>query len=544
MANVFINSWRKFASPLPIYVTDLLIAVILSLAALIIRLGFLAEYPNSIFHEDSGPYIYEAERLLEGRATDNGLPGRPPGYPLFLAAVLKYLTTHLLQVIALQHLLAVTGVLFLAFALRMMGASRVFAYGFFVAVAFSHRLIHYDNTIGAETLTVFLMAVALFLVCGMLLRRWNPWIVSGVLGVLSAWLLLVRTASFFLPLLFALWIAIPRAHRLDIHIRARLALALLIVLPPFLTAFAMLQWNKNHYGRAVLSREVEPVMAFAIAYSGDFTDGKFPELKRELRPIIEAGRSKLGPNGYPGGISEDGGYQWVFNIFSVIDVGRLGSQQEKDRVMSGLFWETLLTPKTLYSHLTGHVWRELRFMLFDMTPVANAAIAPPRDMLHFMRRDSKPLHIAEVPTDREPGTLIAQTIPGPLGSVLQRFSSRYIHINYHTEYKQKPGMIRFYSAISLTLLLVLLARLATMDWRRNVPRGSWRIPLNPENFAAFFTSLAWLGNALVMSTLLYALHRYSYYVLPFIALTAFFALDRIWRFVAGWSRRKSLAIWS
>ncbi len=504
------------------YLPDILITVVLVLAALVIRIGFLAEYPNTLLHEDSGPYIFEAERLLEGRETENGgVPGRPPGYPLFLAAVFRLLSSDLLHVVALQHGVAITGILLLAYTLRMMGVGRLFAYGFFVAAAFSHRLIHYDNTIGAETLTVFLMSVVIFLTCGMLLRRWNPRLVSGVLGALLAYLLLVRSASFFLPPLLAIWIAIPAASRLDANVRQRLLLAALIVLPPVLTGFAMIQWNKHHYGRSVLSREAEPVMAFVIAYSGDFTGGRYADLKREMRPSVEENRATAGEQGF---YSESGGgnYQWVFTIFNVLDIDRLGSQQEKDRVVSGLFWETLLTPKTLYRHLTGHVWRETRFMLFDTTPVANS-VTPPPEYAHFTRRDVASAHLASLQEDYPAGQLLARSLPGSMGETLQHFTSRYIHVNYHTEYKGKPGLIRIYSILSLILLGFLGFRLLTVR-----QYGA----LASDDSTALFVTLIWLGNALVVCTLLYALHRYSYYALPFVAFTAFYGLDRITRLVA------------
>lgn len=520
-----------------------MISAILSLAALVIRFGFLAEYPNSLLHEDSGPYLAEAERLLEGKETDGGVPARPPGYPLFLAAVLKLLTTDLLHVVLLQHVLAIAGALLLTFALRMMKVRRLFAYSFFVAVTFSNRLIHYDNTIGAETWSMFLMSAAFFLACGMLLRRWSPWLIGSVLGVLFAYLLLVRTASFFLAALIAVWIVIPPAHRLSLNLIRRLALIVLIIFPPLLAGFTMTQWNKHYYGRAVLSREAEPVMAFAIAYSSDMTKGIYPELKRDLLPIVETGRAKLRPQGYPGGTGDDDGYQWVFKIFSVLDVNRLGSQQEKDRVVSALFWETFLTPSTLYRHLTGHVWRELQFMLFDITPVANS-VTPPQEYANFVRRDTRSLRIVQARDDHTPGTLLEHILPGPVGTVLQRFTSRYIHVNYHTEYKQKPGTICLYSAISVVLLGVLVIAVLVGGWRRRIVNGKWRIALSPEDSAALFASLIWLSSALVLCTLLYALHRYSYYVLPFVAFTAFYGIDRGAGIIAGWLQRTFPITWS
>ena len=56
---------------------DYLILALLVVIALVIRLGFLSLYGNLILHEDSGPYIDEAERLIEGRETTNGFPAAP-----------------------------------------------------------------------------------------------------------------------------------------------------------------------------------------------------------------------------------------------------------------------------------------------------------------------------------------------------------------------------------------------------------------------------------------------------------------------------------
>lgn len=524
------------------YRLDLLIAIPLIMATLFIRFGFLAEYPNAILHEDSGPYLVEAERLLEGKETaDQGLPGRPPGYPLFLAAALRLVSTDVLHIVALQHVLAIAGVLLLTVLLRLLGVRRLFAFGFFMAVACSHRMIHYDNTIGAETWSVFMMSLVIFLGCGMLLRRWNPWSVGGVLGVLLAYLLLIRSASFFLAVVLAIWIALPNAHRLNLGLGRRVALIALIVMPPVVTVATMTQWNKHHYGRAVLSREVEPTMAFAIAYSGDFTGGLFPDLKQELRPIVEAGRAKRGPRGYPD--VHENGYQWVFGIFNVLSLDRLGSQVEKDRVVSALFRETLLTPAGLYRHVSGHVWWELQFMLFDMTPVANAAPRP-EGYEHFVKRDTKDLRIAHVRDDRVPGTLLAQAFPDPVGTSLQRWASRHIRERYQTEYRGKPGVIRIYSAFSLALLLVLAAQAVVAGWRRIAGRERAGASVDPEEAAVVFVSLVWLGNALVACTLIYALHRYSYYVFPFVALTACYALERLARDAAGGRRRALHVTWS
>ena len=185
-------------------------------------------------------------------------------------------------------------------------------------------------------------------------------------------MLLVRSATFFIPLLVAASTMLPVSKTVLPRLRQRAALMALIALPTVIAGIGMTQWNKAHYGRAALSREVEPIMAFTIAYAGDMRRGTYPELRRELLPIVQAGRATLKDDGY----STVENYQWVFRIFDVLSLDRLGSQQEKDRVVSSLFWDTLLTPQTLYRHIAEDTLREMRFMLLDQTPVANSVLHP------------------------------------------------------------------------------------------------------------------------------------------------------------------------
>lgn len=209
-----------------------LILLFLALVALVIRFGFLAEYPNSTMHEDSGPYVDEAERLLEGRETaTGGIPGRAPGYPLFLAAIISLISPNLLYTIGLQHVLGVATAMLLTVSMRMLGVGRLLSYTFFIAVAFAHRLIHYDNTIGPETLTMFLVSVNFFLACGMALRRWNPWVCSTVIGAIFGYLIVVRSAAFIIPFLFSAWLMLPVMRNLCATWPRRIALMALIVIP-------------------------------------------------------------------------------------------------------------------------------------------------------------------------------------------------------------------------------------------------------------------------------------------------------------------------
>jgi hypothetical protein len=527
----------KLADAFHAHRTDFLVLLVLSLFALVIRIGYLAEYPNSIMHEDSGPYVDEAERLLEGRATKNGeIPGRAPGYPLFLAAIISLVSPKLLYTVGIQHVLGIGTALLLTLSLRMLGVGRLLSYGFFIAVAFAHRLIHYDNTIGAETLTVFLLSLNVLLVTGMALRHWNPWGCAAAIGLVFGYLILVRSATFFIPFVFAFWLILPMAKFCS-GWRQRLALMALILIPSVLAVVGMTQWNKVHYNRAVLSREAEPVMAFVIAYSGDFSEQgpkydvleNYPGFREKLNTVVEEGRATLKSDGY----SSVHHYQWVFGIFDVLDLKHFGSQQEKDRVVAGLFWETVFTPQTLFRHVTEHTLRELRFMLLDSTPVANSTV-PPLELVNFTRRDGSVLRIAEAAANHQPGTGIRKLLPNVLGVPLQRFTNRYIHNKYTTEYRQKPGLMRLYTVLSIATFGIMAIWLL-FSATRSTPAGGIshfnRPALDTKSSVALLIFTIWIGNAVLISTLTYALHRYSYYVMPFAALTAFYGLDRLTRYV-------------
>lgn len=534
----------KLSAALRTHRADILLLLLLSFFALFIRFGFLAEYPNSIMHEDSGPYVDEAERLLEGRETAGGqMPGRAPGYPLFLATIINLVSPNLFYTIGIQHLLGVGTALLLTLSLRMLGVGRLLSYVFFTAIAFAHRLIHYDNTIGAETLTVFLISVNFFLATGMALRRWNPWVCAAVIGVVFGYLILVRSATFFIPFVFVLWLALPSARQVFPEWRRRLALIALIITPPISATIGMIQWNKAHYDRSVLSREAEPAMAFIIAYSGDFSEqgpkyeilGKYPDFRERLKTVVEEGRATLKNDGY----STVDHYQWVFNIFSILDLERFGSQQEKDRVVAGLFWETVFTPRTLYRHLAEHTLRELRFMLLDATPVTNSTFTP-SELANFTGRDGSVLQIAKANANHEQGTGIAKLMPNALGEVLQRLTNRYIRNKYTTEYRQEPGLMRLYTVLSITTLGTMAFWMLFRAGRslflrstsaRELPRRDKKPALSAENSLALLIFMIWLGNAVLICTLVYALHRYSYYVYAFNAFTAFYGLHLLVRYL-------------
>lgn len=514
-------------------IRDGLALAVIVIAAIVVRLVFMSLYGGLALHEDSGPYLFEAERLLMGEPTTNGLPGRPPGYPLFLTAVIAGISPYVLAILAVQHLIGIMSALLLTLSLRMLGVGRLVALLFFIAVAFSHRLIHYDNNIGAETLTLFLMSLSFFLVCGMSTRQWNPWIAGSIVGLICAYMLLVRTGSFFLAPLLGVWLASPYSPVFRHAWKQRAVLALLVALPVLITGIAMTQWNKLHYERAVLSREVEPNMAFVIAYSGSMTGGIYADLKRQLAPIVEQGRASLKEDGY----STVENYQWVYKIFDVLSIQNLGSQKEKDKVVSALFWETLLTPETLVRQLTGHTLREMQFMLFDSTRVANSAL-PPLGNLGFMLRDSA--HLRIVQTRYEAGTLIQRLLPSLISAEMNDWIHDYIFLVYLKEYSARPGFVpepglmRWYTVVTFLFIGVMLisgirkSRLASWIAKnpnataQKAPEGS----ATPHQIALLAGVIA-IGNAFVACFFVYALHRYSYYVLPFNAFVAFYALGQL-----------------
>ena len=142
--------------------------------------------------------------------------------------------------------------------------------------------------------------------------------------------------------------------------------------------------------------------------------------------------------------------------------------------------------------------------------------------------------------------MLAAALPGIIGRPLQDFLNDVILKYYINDYVRKPGLMRLYTIISLAFLAILLFELIRgwkiAHWIGNKTGLLLRLPVfvrqklqerskagapPPDRQIALLATGYWLGSAFVACFLVYALHRYSYYVLPFNAFTAFYALSLV-----------------
>jgi len=224
------NVHRKPLSPASV-------AGIVFAVGLILRLLYLASVPPGVFGGDAQAYDEQAWRLAggQGYVTAEGRPTawRPPGYPVFLAAIYRA-TGHDRQAVRLVQAVLGAGICSLVYLImrrslpeRRAAIAALICCGYLPLVVSTSELM-------TEVLFTFLLLLGLYLV----LRRQDWWALAAT-GLVFGWALLTRPVLlFFLPLL-ALWVWLrdgPRAVRGLAWIGMGL---LLVVLP----------WTLRNYDR-------------------------------------------------------------------------------------------------------------------------------------------------------------------------------------------------------------------------------------------------------------------------------------------------------
>ncbi len=515
----------------------------IGLAALV-HLAFLVAWPDHFVHEDSAAYLDQAQAILTGHYVDDQ-GHRPYGVAFFLVLLSKLFSPNILVFVTAQYVMSVLTAIFVAAAVRFSGAPRIFSLLAFLLAALYGRIIHYDNTVGAETVSVFLTSLAAFIASGVAFRRWPPLLSAVGIGLSLGAVMLCRSAAVGSAVVILVWLAIL----MDLRWLRRLGIVALAggIAAAVYFVPAGVNWM---VGKHPARGEGLPVMAFTVGYSGDFDHGVHLDRKSLARQLVNEKRAADGPLGW------FGDYQWPFGV---LDRMRLPNESDADleKVVRDIFIETVTTPSTLWRHISRHFAREMFFLLFDANPMARR-VAIPQGYEPFVQRDAFP--IFKTPTGFKSGRLIYDNYSPPpalswllpsadqLQAVLDRvFRSGYspgfdsarlcCGVTVSSEYDDKPGPMRWLSACTVILLAVLLVGAVPSE----------RLPLLPRNLAAagYLMILLAFTNAAFPAFLVYGLHRYGYYVAPFLAgATGIFGavlFDRI-RLAAGWFGRGTFAV--
>jgi len=488
--------------------------------ALMVHLAFLVAWPDHFIHEDSAAYIIQTESILRGQYLEDVMK-RPYGVAAFLALLSKLFGPHILVFVIAQHLMSVGTALFVAGIVRFAGAPRVFALLAFCLAALHGRIVHYDNTIGAETISNFLVSLAAFIAAGAALRKWRTLPSAAAVGLTLGAVMTCRSAAVGQAAVILLWLVVV----LDAGLLRRLgvlALAGLLASIVYLTPAAI----NLAIGKRPAGNETLAVMAFVVGYSGDFEHGVHLDRKTQARPFVEQMRAADTPRGWP----DIEVYQWPFGAMHRL--AKAGdSDTDLERVVRDIFIETLTTPSTLYRHLTKHFLREMFFLLFDANSVARRTPSP-QGYEFFMDRDRFPFFGS--PTGLKPGQLIQDDYKPwwPMSRLLPTSDQLQLNLNrlfargyapssdlvvlccgvkVSTEYDDRPGVMLWLSSATLILALVLLIGVPASH-------AGWVRPASGRLVAGgTLMILLALVSAAFPTFLIYGLNRYAYYVIPFLA---------------------------
>lgn len=509
--------------------------------ALMVHLAFLVAWPDHFIHEDSAAYLIQTESILRGQYIDDVMK-RPYGVAVFLALLSKLFGPHILVFVIAQHLISVGTALLVAAVVRLAGAPRFFALLAFCLAALHGRIIHYDNTIGAETVSNFLVSLAAFIAAGAALRKWPRLPCAAAVGLTLGAVMTCRSAAIGQAAVILLWMVVM----LDAGLLRRLgllALAGFLASAVYLTPAAI----NIAIGKRPASNETLAVMAFVVGYSGDFEHGVHLDRKAQARGFVEQMRAADTPRGWP----DIGVYQWPFGAMHRLAKPGDGDA-DLERVVRDIFIETLTTPSTLYRHVTKHFLREMYFLLFDANSVARRAPSP-QGYEFFVDRDRYPFFGS--PTGFKSGQLVHEYYRPwwPLSRLLPTADQFQLTLNHlfargyapssdlvvlccglkvSTEYDDRPGAILWLSSATLGLALVLLIGVPASH------AGLVRRARSGLVAGGTLMILLALVSAAFPTFLIYGLNRYAYYVIPFLAGSSAILGSVVFdwlRAKAGWS---------
>lgn len=488
--------------------------------AALVHVAFLVAFPDHFLHEDSAAYLAQAQAILSGQYADD--PGRRPyGVAFFLVLLSKLFSQKILAFVITQHILSIASAAFLAAAVRFAGAPHVFSMITFCGAALYARTVHYDNEIGAETISVFLTSLAVFISAGLVFKGWPRFLCALAIGLSLGSVIVCRSAAIGTAGIIFVWLAIVLNIRATLRLRILAASIVVAAAVCFTPAAVNLLVGKRQVGSETLA-----VMAFVVGYSADFNQGVHLDRKAHARQYVDQMRAADGPYGWAD-INE---YQWPFEAINL-----LRRQNDSDaiieKVVRDIFIETLTTPATLWRHISKHFIREMYFLLFDGNIPARQ-VANPQGYQFFVKRDAFPMF--KSPTGKQyrrliydyysPPEMLSWLLPS--ADVLQVTLDSVILFGYSpnsvlmplccgleisTEYDNFPGPVRWLSAATLILLTLLLVNsfAGWFGWCSVLPRNLVA--------AGWLMVAVALINAAFPAFLVYGYNRYMYYVAPFMA---------------------------
>jgi len=486
---------------------------------LMVHLAFLVTWPDHFIHEDSWAYLTQAEAILKGQYIED-VTKRPYGVAFFVVLLSKLFGPNILVFVIVQHLMSVSTALLVAAIVRFAGAPRFFALLAFCLAALHGRLVHYDNSVGAETISNFLVSLAAFIAAGAAFRNWPALLAAAGIGLALGALMVCRSAAIGQAVVILLWLFVTLDARLLRRFGA-VGLAVFLASAVYLTPAAV----DAVIGKPRAGSESVAVMAFVVGYSGDFDHGVHLDRKAKARPYVEKMRAADTANGW----ADTGEYQWPFGAVEGLKMPG-DSDADIGQVVRDIFIETVTTPSTLYRHVTRHFFREMYFLLFDGNSVARRA-PNPQGYEYFVKRDALPVFGS--PTGFERGQLVRAyykpwwPLPRflPTADQLQNWLTQIMGRGYapnselvtfccgvkvSTEYDDRPGPIRWLSAATLILALVLLIGGAASY------AGLVRRPSRGLVAGGALMVLLALVSAAFPAFLIYGYNRYAYYVIPFL----------------------------
>jgi hypothetical protein len=187
------------------------------------------------------------------------------------------------------------------------GGPRIFSLLAFLLAALYARTVHYDNTIGAETVSVFLTCLAVFIASGSAFRKWPPFLSAAGVGLSLGAAMACRSAAVGSAIVILIWLAASVDGRWVRRLGV-LALASGVTAAVYL---APAGFNRI-VGMQPAGNENLSVMSFIVGYSADFDRGVHLDRKSLARQFVAERRAAEGELGW----ADTDQYQWPLDAIA------------------------------------------------------------------------------------------------------------------------------------------------------------------------------------------------------------------------------------
>lgn len=285
-----------------------IVVIIVLVAAALLRIGYIQTIPNEPVSDFKG-YLETAKSIMQG-VDDHHIAYQGPGYTYLLGYTFKLFQSNSQDIAKWLNVCMSVATVLLAFLIcRKLTNNKVIIYGSTITIALLPKYIAYNNVVGTETISAFLLAIIIFIQLANLPPKYKYTLIGVIIGLTA----LVKPYFLAYPLVIVAvkWIQSKDWKQLIIC-TLLLSLGMIAVVLP---------WTVRNY--------IKYNLVIPVSYNGGYNIylnnnsdnlyGKYMPIKNirateEFKQkILDTGSTYGSISAYAEGIYKDAAINWIVN---------------------------------------------------------------------------------------------------------------------------------------------------------------------------------------------------------------------------------------